>query len=379
MLGFGMKDVVITSSLDGSQWVRFGGDEAVVQFDRGPGTADYTGQSIDLGQTTVKFLKITALSNWGGVFDQYSLSEVSFSAIPMAARFPVPESEAGGVDPGSAVLSWRSGRKAAQHDVYISADPNALGQAHTVMESSLALTDLNLSLDTTYYWRVDEVNEALVPSVWEGGLWSFTTLSRLVVDDFERYSNLSPYRPFQTWLDGYGYSADDYFPVAYGGNNTGSGVGHDIWTLTSSHYGLAIMETGETMPGSGQSMPVYYDNSGAGGKQTYSQIDYTAGGADWTVHDIQTLSIAFRGTEGNTGTMYAEINGTKILSDPATTDLGLEQWQIWNIDLTSVTGDLTHVQSLSIGIDGFGATGVIYLDDIELYAKPGEAIERTGP
>ena len=376
VLGYGFKDVIITVSTDGTEWTRLGGEEGLFRFDQAPGIDEYSGQLVSLGKTSAQYVKLTGVSNWSDLFDQYSLSEVQFFAIPMAARLPVPNSGATGVDPGNAVLSWRAGRDVGHHEVFVSADAEAMGAPITVTENSLALGDLNLSLDTTYHWQVNEVNEAVEPSVWAGDIWSFSTKSAVVVDDFASYSNLSPHRPFQTWLDGFGYSSDDFFPVAYGGNNTGSGVGHDIWSLTSDHYNGSIMETGLTMPGSGQSMPVYYDNSGAGGKLTYSQIDYTVGGEDWTAYGLQTLSIAVLGAADNTGTLYVEINGTKVSDTLGATDIALDEWQIWNIDLASVSGYMADVQTLSIGIDGVNASGVVYLDDIELYAKPGDQILR---
>jgi hypothetical protein len=52
----------------------------------------------------------------------------------------------------------------------------------------------------------------------EGPVWSLSLVDALTVDDFESYSNASPGRPFQIWLDGFGYSADEFFPAGYGGN-----------------------------------------------------------------------------------------------------------------------------------------------------------------
>ena len=237
------------------------------------------------------------------------------------------------------------------------------------MGNSLALNTLNLSLDTTYYWQVNEVNETLVPRSWTGDLWNFTTSKSFVVEDFEGYGNTSPDRPFQTWLDGYGYSADEFFPAGYGGNGTGAGIGHDIWTLSSPHYGGDIMETDSTIPGSGQSMPLNYSNSGGVTSETQRTF---AVPQDWTVNGLQTLSIAFRGTPGNTGTLYAKINNTKISYDLSASDIALSAWQVWNIDLATVGGDLNNVTTLSLGIDGANASGMILIDDIRLYAQPGE-------
>jgi len=83
-----------------------------------------------------------------------------------------------------------------------------------------------LDLGQTYYWRVDEVNEADAIGVWEGDLWSFSTQEFLVVDDFESYTDYSPNRIFQTWIDGWGFSEDDFFPDGHDGNGTGAQVGN---------------------------------------------------------------------------------------------------------------------------------------------------------
>ncbi len=43
-----------------------------------------------------------------------------------------------------------------------------------------------------------------------------------------------------------------------------------------------------------------------------------------------------------------------------------EQWQQWNIDLSPLDG-LENVTSLTIGVDGDSAAGMLYIDDIRLY------------
>ncbi|NQV35556.1 MAG: LamG domain-containing protein, partial [Phycisphaeraceae bacterium] len=160
------------------------------------------------------------------------------------------------------------------------------------------------------------------------------------------------------------------------GNGTGAGIGHDIWSLSSPHYGGNIMEKDSTIAGSSQSMPFYYSNSAG----VASQTDRTfAMPQDWTVNGLQTLSIAFRGTPGNTGTLYIKINNTKIVYDLSATDIALSAWQAWNIDLTAVTGNLYNVTTLSIGVDGAGASGMVLIDDIRLYAQPGEMITPEAP
>ncbi|MCP4454043.1 MAG: hypothetical protein GY809_21495, partial [Planctomycetes bacterium] len=152
------------------------------------------------------------------------------------------------------------------------------------------------------------------------------------VDDFEGYSNHSPNRPFQAWLDGFGYSADEFFTTAYGGNGTGAGTGHDIWSLSSPQYDGDIMEKSITVDGSGQSLPVYYDNASGS-----SHVDRTFTPAqDWTTNGVQTLGLSFYGDPGNGGQLYITINGTKVTYDLDADALKQAEWHFWAIDLASV-------------------------------------------
>ena len=162
------------------------------------------------------------------------------------------------------------------------------------------------------------------PSVWPGATWSFTTAETIVVDDFESYANSSPDRPFQTWLDGIGYEADEHFDTEYLGNGTGVAIGHDIWSVGSEH--TTTMETGIVNSGS-QSIPLYYDN-------TNSQTDRTlpANLQDWTRFGITTMAVSFYGTPGNAGQLYVKIGNNKI---PYSGNLAAEVWTTWEIDLAT--------------------------------------------
>ena len=373
-LGWGVKDVEIVYSVDGEDWTVLADAN---QFSRAPGLGTYDQfDEIAFGRAAARFVRLNIQSNWGGILMSYSLSEVQFAMIPVQARFPEPASGALDVAPNS-VVAWRAGREAAQHTIYMSEDANAVadGLAPSVSSStnSLDLTSLDLQLGDTVFWRVDEVNEAEPTTVWAGPVWSLSTAAALVVDDFESYGNASPDRPFQTWLDGVGYSADEFFPVEFTGNGTGAAVGHDIWSLSSPHYNGQIMEKTLTLPGSGQSLPVYYTNTGG----SASQIDRTWTLAQaWSGHGIQTLVVNFMGQEDNTGgPLFVEINGEKV-TYPDNADLSLPEWHQWNVDLASMGIDISAVTSMSIGVEGVGS-GLIYVDDIGLYREapvpdPGE-------
>ncbi|MBN2271381.1 MAG: hypothetical protein JXN61_12250, partial [Sedimentisphaerales bacterium] len=67
------------------------------------------------------------------------------------------------------MLSWQPGVGAASHDVYFGpADPPEFraNQTETIFYPG------SLSLKTTYYWRIDEVNSGGKTA---GPLWTFTT------------------------------------------------------------------------------------------------------------------------------------------------------------------------------------------------------------
>ncbi|MCF7974773.1 MAG: DNRLRE domain-containing protein [Phycisphaerae bacterium] len=376
-VGWGIKDVTIECSIDGADWTVI---SQASQVARAPGQPTYDApQAIDLGRALAKYVRINILSNWGGLLKQYGVSEIRFYGLPVYARTPNPTSGSTDVLP-DAVVTWRAGREADQHTIYMSADAEAVasGSAPSVQASTnqVAIDSLGAQLGETYYWRVDEVNDAESMSVWEGPVWSLSTATFFVVEDFESYGNLSPDRPFQTWLDGYGYSADEFFTVAYGGNGTGAGIGHDIWNPGSPQFDGSIMETGNTMAGSSQSMPFYYSNIGG----TASETERTfAVPQDWTAGGVKTLSIAFAGQVGNTGALYVKINDTKVTYNGDPANLALTVWQAWNIDLTAVNTNLQNVTKLAMGVEGSGASGMLLIDDIRLHPQAGQKIMPVDP
>jgi hypothetical protein len=79
------------------------------------------------------------------------------------------------------VLRWRAGSSAVSHRVYFGEDPEAVGSATADSDEFKGnQTDMiyalgRLDLGQTYYWRIDEVNDAHPDSPWKGDVWSFTT------------------------------------------------------------------------------------------------------------------------------------------------------------------------------------------------------------
>jgi hypothetical protein len=176
------------------------------------------------------------------------------------------------------------------------------------------------------------------------------------VDDFEDYNDYPPDEIWRTWVDGYG--------VATNGATAGYPA-PDF--LAGEHYvETTIVHGGE------QAMPFFYDNTGTA---AYSESERTfAVPQDWTKAGIQTLTLYFQGSPGNTGQLYVKVNGSKVVYDGDAGDIVRPRWKAWNIDLASLGTNLQSVTTLTIGIDGSGAGGTLYFDDIRLLRSAPEEI-----
>jgi len=347
-IGFGAQSVKIEYSLDGAAWTEL---SAATEFARAPGVAGYEHNTVvPLGGVMAQYVKFTISSTWGGL-PQCGLSEVRFLTVPVAARAPQPANGATGISV-DATLDWRPGREAASHRVYFGADATAVANgtapAQTVTDHSF--TPDMLGYGTTYYWRVDEVNAVTYP----GEVWSFTTEAYGVVEDFESYTDDEGNRIYEIWADG------------FGSTNNGSQVG----------YATAPFAEKTIVHGDRQSMPLNYSNAGA---ITISEATRTFDTPqNWTAREIKSLSLWFQGTAGNGGQLYVKINNAKVVYDGDAADLARATWQVWNIDL-SQAGNVSNVRSLTVGIEGAGAQGLVYLDDIRLYPRAPEYLTPVPP
>ena len=165
----GLKDVVVEYSSDGANWVQI---ESINEFARASGLDDYApNTTIALEGIPVKSIRIYANSNWSGGFsDQFGLSEVRFLEIPVYAREPSPDDGATEITV-DVTLGWRAGREAAEHNVYMSGDEQAVtdGVVPVVTVSEAGYSpSVDFDLASTCYWRVDEVNDAETPGTWLG-------------------------------------------------------------------------------------------------------------------------------------------------------------------------------------------------------------------
>jgi len=365
ILGYGIKDATIEYSVDGTTWTTLGTTYEFARASGAPGYAHNT--TVGFGGVPAKYIKITANSNWGGVLNQYGLSEVRFFHIPVFAREPDPASGATNADV-DAVLIWREGREAASHNVYFSTDQQVVidetispinvpaGRSY----ANYATGPLNLA--QAYYWKVNEVNEAETPATWQGDVWNFGTQEYLVVDDFEDYNDFEPDRIFDTWIDGWGDPTN------------GSQVSSDVPPFAEQ----TIVHGGK------QSMPLNYDNSTASHSEATANVANLPIGQDWTKSGIKTLSLWFYGDSSNSVTekMYVKLNGAKVLYDGNADSLTRTTWQPWNINLVDFGVNLSNVTELSIGLERSGVAGgmgVVYIDDIRLYPYDRQFITPTEP
>jgi concanavalin A-like lectin/glucanase superfamily protein/F5/8 type C domain-containing protein len=274
LLGFGVKDVTIEYSADAVEWTVLGDVELAQATARGDYAANTT---VDFGGAAVKYVRVTVNSGWS-MMGQYGLSEVRFLYIPAHAREPQPGDGTTNVAP-EASLSWRAGREAATHDVYLSTDPNALTLAETVTEANY--TPGNLQFGSTYYWKIDEVSET---GIWASDIWDFMTREFAVIDDMESYDD-EDNRIYDTWLDGWV-------------NETSSTVGY----LEEPFAERAIVNSG------GQSMPLQYDNSVA---PFYSETERELGGMDLDTNGAEMLRLF---VVGQTPSFAETDDGTILMS-----------------------------------------------------------------
>ncbi|NLH42522.1 MAG: hypothetical protein GX448_11845 [Planctomycetes bacterium] len=334
LVGFGAKTVKVEYSVDGAAWTELAGAS---EFNRAPGQPGASHDTtVDFGGVVAKYVKVTILASWGGL-PTASLSEVRFFFIPVQAREPVPGVGAAGVDL-DAVLTWRPGREAASHKVYFGADVDAVtagtAAAQTVTDHSFNPSAVEFG--KTYYWRVDEVNNAETPSVYEGAVWSYITREYAVIDDFEGYTDDEGSRIYESWTDG----------VTDG--KSGSTVGY----LEAPFAERKIIHAGK------QSMPLQYDNS-AGFSLSEAELAFDTA-QNWTGNGADSFVLWFRGqTPG-----FVELPNGNILMNGVGAD-------IWG------TSDAFRLAYKSLNGDGTIVARVESISNSNAWAKGGVMIRQS--
>jgi hypothetical protein len=277
--------------------------------------------------------------------------------------------------PFDVVLAWKPGDYAAYHDVYLGTAWDDVDDATTSsseykgnQEPNEYDPDIPLELGTTYYWRIDEVDD---PQTWKGNIWSFTVADYITVDDFESYDNVTN-RIFDTWEDG-------------NVNRTGSFLDLGVDAFDPVRGGL-------------QSMQYVYDNT-----LKWDLVHYWSEASlpfdpamDWTNAGVKVLTLYFYGAPDNgvndTEELYVclgDSDGNDLVryTDDAGRDMNdllLQEWTEWNIAISDFSGvDPCAVIDLLIGFGDRdntstpGGGGTLYFDDIRLY--PRRCVPEYGP
>ncbi|MFA5240213.1 MAG: hypothetical protein WC476_10995 [Phycisphaerae bacterium] len=254
-------------------------------------------------------------------------------------------------------LSWTPGIYADKHDVYLGTDYTAVKDVNDPntppgrgrQDSNSYDPCETFDSDTTYYWRIDEVNG---PNVWKGAVWRFRTTNHnyLITEDFDLYANTDE-------LD-------------------------DLWIVDGTavvYLETAKVRSGNLMKFEHQNwVPPYRAEAGADTLALPSGI-----GTNWTADGAEALVLYFFDKLANDADeqMYVKLTDgsshSAIVSydDGDAYDVREPYWHEWNIALADFAGvDMNDVRHLILGVgDGVAPSaptyqpGIVYFDDIRLY------------
>jgi len=160
---------------------------------------------------------------WDGLVDDvriydYALSPAEIRRLAALTKATKPDPPDGAIHPDTWVtLSWTPGGHAVSHDVYLGDNlgdvNNGTGDTFQGNQTSTYFVagfpgfvyPDGLVPGTTYYWRIDEVNETDPNSPWRGDVWSFTVPPKKAYNpnpaDGARYIALNP---TLSWTAGFG-------------------------------------------------------------------------------------------------------------------------------------------------------------------------------
>jgi hypothetical protein len=275
-------------------------------------------------------------------------------------------------------VSWRPGNYVQDtngHKVFFGAsfdDVNDMTEPCSVQDACEYDPGL-LDLKTTYYWRIDEVND---PCVWKGSVWRFIVADFLALDDFEQYTIGDPDRIWYAWID---QRRQDWGEV------------------TGGWIDLATKPTYPVHRGD-QAMSYIYDTDDAWADLNYAEawlpLEVNGRQQDWTVAGLKLLRLFFYGDSENATTdaeqMYIGVDDTDgtyaeiRYGDSEGEDMNdflVEEWQSWDLpysyfkdsNYAEVVNDVNFkgVANLYIGFGDkrnpvAGGAGLAYFDDIRL-------------
>ena len=258
------------------------------------------------------------------------------------------------------MLTWTAATPAASHEIYFGSDEEAVRNATTASTEYKGTKPLGdesydpgkLAWNTSYYWRIDEVNDTNPDSPWVGRVWSFTTADSMIIDDFEGYTDddVAGEAIWQHWIDGFGVA------------DNGAQVGY----LLPPYAEQTIVNGGL------QSMPLLYNNTAG---VTNSEAVLTLSKArDWTEEGVADLSLWFHGAPASTGSFVEGPVGTYTM-----TGSGRDIWD--NADafhyayktLIGAGSIVARVESLQ-NTNAWAKAGVMVRETLDVGSKHGMMI-----
>jgi len=288
-------------------------------------------------------------------------------------------------------LSWRAGASAVSHDVYVgeSFDDVNNGAADTFrgnQTSTLFFVGLGMPGDpypgglvvgTTYYWCVDEVNNADPNSPWKGNVWSFSLPPRTAYNpnpaDGAEFVDLNA---ILSWTGGYGskvhtvYLGESFEEVdgAAGGASIGT-ASYDPGTLEREkvlYWRVDEFDGVETHKGQVWS----FTTPGAVGKPqpTNGAVDVPITAMlSWTAADNASSHEVYFGTDadavGNATKASPEYAGARLLGSE-TYNPGKLGWATayhWRVD------EVYPGSTVKGLVWSFVTVAFIWVDDFESY------------
>jgi hypothetical protein len=342
---------------------------------------------------------------WDGLIDElriysHALSQAELLKLVVGPQASKPDPADGSIHEATWTnLSWAPGRDAVSHDVYVGEsfeDVNSGSEG--TFQGNQGLTNAvvgfpgfpfpeGLVPGTTYYWRIDEVNDADPNSPWKGNVWSFSTPPKTAYspDPADGAEFVDPNAIF-TWTPGYGaklhtvYLGDNYDDVsnAVGGLPLGTSS-YDHGTLESEkilYWRVDEFDGVETHKGDVWSFttPGAVGNPLPGNGATDVQMTETL---SWTAADNAASHELYFGTDtdavNNATAASPEYVGPKAIGaesyDPG--GLAWDSSYAWRVDEVYPTSTVKGL------VWTFATADYILVDDFESYDDidplPGEA------
>ncbi len=338
--------------------------------------------------------KIDDIQIWDEAF-----SEAQIKGAIMGGGYPYaygPDPADGAIHADTWVtLSWKAGDFAVSHDVYMgesSEDVNNATHESALFRGNQVSTYYvagfpgfaypdGLVPGTTYYWRIDEVNDAEPNSPWKGPVWSFSIPPRTAYNPSpaDGAEAVGPDNVTLTWTAGFGAklhhvyfgtNLDDVEAGAPGTYKWPAGVtrfvagkleSEKVYYWRVDEFDGAATYKGEiwafTTPGAvGKPQPA----NRATGVQMTTKLNWTAA-ANATSHKV------YFGTDRdavkNATTASPEYKGSKALGDE-TLDPGKLAWHTsyyWRVDAVYSTGEVKGI------VWAFTTADFLLVDDFESY------------